>query len=58
MKSRYKSKTFWVAVITIIAGAVQTAAQNPEFAEWSGPIVLGSGVLSLILRFLTRGPIL
>lgn len=57
MKSKWRSKTFWVAVVTILVGAGQSAAQNPVLTEYSGTILACIGVLNLFLRFVTKDAI-
>ncbi len=52
MKSAFKSKTIWVAVITVVIGAV-TALTDLVPLETQGYVVMVIGALNMLLRFVT-----
>ena len=55
-----KSKTFWINMITIIAGLVTTVGgsdmiqNNPEYAGIAAAII---GVVNIAMRFMTKAPV-
>jgi len=55
-----KSKTFWINLITIIAGIITTVGgsdmiqANPEYAGIAAAIL---GVVNIAMRFLTKEPV-
>jgi len=55
-KQPWDSRTFWVAVLTIILGALQSA-KDVIPPQYVGTLLLVIGVTALILRFLTDQPI-
>ena len=55
-KKPWESRTFWVAVLTIVLGALQSATDVIPTA-YAGTLLLVIGVATLVLRFLTDQPI-
>jgi len=55
-KKPWQSRTFWVAVLTIVLGALQSATDVIPTA-YAGTLLLVIGVVTLVLRFLTDQPI-
>lgn len=54
MKKIYQSKTFWVAILQGIAGALAAISfQNPEL----GGVLVAKSVLDVVLRISTDTPI-
>ena len=56
MKSATKSKTIWIAILTVVLGAV-TALTDVLPAEATPYVVMSIGVLNIILRAVTTKPI-
>lgn len=54
MKSWYKSKTVWLAILQAVAGIVVVfSTQHPEI----GALVLMKSLLDVTLRFVTQLPV-
>lgn len=55
-----KSKTFWINLVTIIAGLITTVGgsdmiqANPEYAGIAATIL---GVVNIFMRFMTKAPV-
>ena len=54
LKRWFKSKTFWVAILTCCIGFGQYIAGLPEGASVTTIVI---GLTQIVLRFLTKGPI-
>tara|TARA_R100000152_G_C6676898_1_gene111763 strand:+ start:399 stop:662 length:264 start_codon:yes stop_codon:yes gene_type:complete len=61
MKSWYKSKTFWINGLTLLAGLVAVVAQSKLLEEHTelvlGLTTIALPVINLFLRWLTDQPI-
>lgn len=59
MKPRIKSKTYWFGLAVTVLGAIQLYLPEVEhlLAGWSGVVNMGVGVGIVILRELTKEPI-
>lgn len=57
-KKWYQSKTIWAGIAEIFVGVTQVVAESPIVGDdVTGAAVTVAGVATILLRFLTSGPI-
>jgi uncharacterized membrane protein len=59
MKPWYTSKTVWAGILEILAAIGLVVADFLQAGDFTAPafVLLGVGVLTIVMRFLTNAPI-